>query len=237
MLQSMASRNSRLGNFTRALLDLVFPPHCVVCRRVGEWFCAACRAQVQPILPPICERCGRPLHHEQCPYCRDEPPQIDGLRAVAFFEGALRQAIHAFKYQYRPELASPLGAMLSQYLLDHPLPVDTIMPVPLHTERERTRGYNQSRLLAEELGLHTHLRLWYNGIERIRYTQPQVELDLQQRRENVHGAFRAVPETSGARVLLIDDVCTTGATLEACSIALKQQGARTVWGLSLARGR
>ncbi len=220
-----------------ALLDLLFPPRCVACRRVGNWFCDTCRAQTVFIVPPLCERCGRPLHRPVCPYCRDDPPQIDGVRSVAFFEGALRQAIHAFKYQHRPELAAPLGAMLADYLMAHPLPVDTIIPVPLHSDRERMRGYNQSLLLAKELALRNKLRLWYNGIERTRYTPPQIELDGRQRRENVRDAFAAKPETAGARVLLIDDVCTTGATMEACSIALKRQGAPTVWGLSLARGR
>ncbi len=234
----MQARFARASErYRRALLDLLFPPRCVVCRRVGEWFCPRCRAAIELIPPPICERCGRPLHRTDCPYCRHNPPQIDGLRAVAFFEGGLRQAIHTFKYQHRPELAAPLGAMLADYLMDHPLPVDTIIPVPLHVERERMRGFNQSALLAQELALRTNLRLWYNVVERIRYTQPQIELDLQQRRENVREAFMANPQAIGARILLIDDVCTTGATMEACSVALKQRGACMVWGLSLARGR
>lgn len=229
------ARESQHGK--NALLDLLFPPRCVVCRRVGEWFCPACRAQIELTVPPICERCGRPLQHQDCPYCRDNPPLIDGLRSVAFFEGALRQAIHAFKYQHRPELATPLGAILGDYWMAHPLPVDTIIPVPLHSERERTRGYNQSLLLARELALHTNLRLWYNALQRTRDTPSQIELDARQRRENVRDAFAARPETLGASVLLVDDVCTTGATMEACSLALKRQGALTVWGLSLARGR
>ena len=116
-----------------ALLDLLFPPRCVVCRRAGELFCAACRTSIEKIVPPICQHCGRPLSSSTCPYCAKLPIQIDGTRAVAFFEGTLREAIHAFKYEHRTELADDFGAMLHDYLLTFPLPVDTIIAVPLHS--------------------------------------------------------------------------------------------------------
>lgn len=156
---------------------------------------------------------------------------------MAFFEDDFRRAIHAFKYLRRPELATPLGAMLNEYLCAHPLPADGIVPIPLHSERERRRGYNQSYLLAREIALFQNLPLWYNVIERTRATQPQVELDAPARRENVREAFAATEAVAGARVLLIDDVCTTGATMDACGMALKARGAKSVWGLALARGR
>ena len=227
----------RAASARRALLDLLFPPRCVVCRRAGDWFCVSCRAMIERISPPVCDRCGRPLRYDECPYCRQLPLHIDGLRAMAFFEGSIRKAIHAFKYQHRPELAAPLGAMLNEYICTHPLPVDALIPVPLHAERERRRGYNQSALLARELSVYQNHALWYNAVERTRATQPQVELDAPARRENVRDAFTATDTVAGARVLLIDDVCTTGATMDACSIALKARGAKSVWGLALARGR
>lgn len=221
----------------RALLDLLFPPRCVICRRVGEWFCMPCRAGIEKILPPLCDHCGRPLDREDCPYCRQLPLHIDGLRAMAFFEGGLREAIHRFKYQHRTELAGVFGAMLNDYLNRYPLPIHAVIPVPLHPERERRRGYNQALLLARELAARQNLPLWYNVLARVRATQPQVELDARARRENVQDAFAASDAVAGASVLLIDDVCTTGATLDACSVALKQRGAKSVWGLALARGR
>ena len=219
------------------LLELLFPPRCVACQRVGEWFCPACRARIERIPPPWCRRCGRPLPSGDCSYCRHADLDIDGLRAMAFFEGALREAIHAFKYKRRPELASCFGVLLNDYLAAQPLPADVIVPVPLHPERERTRGYNQSLLIARELAVYQNLPMWYNVIKRTRATSPQVELDAAARRENVHDAFEATEEVAGRRVLLIDDVCTTGATMDACSRALKQRGAKSVWGLALARGR
>lgn len=227
----------RTVTLRRALLDLLFPPRCVVCRGDGEWFCAACQQAIDKILPPVCNRCGRPLLRNLCPYCEKLPLQIDGTRATAFFEGTLRQAIHAFKYNHRPELAQPLGKLLSAYLSTYPIPVDVFIPVPLHAERERARGYNQSLLLAQVLGANHHLPVWNDALTRTRHTRPQIELDASDRRENVHDAFAACARVTGKRVLLIDDVCTTGATLDACGIALKERGAESVWGLAIARSR
>jgi ComF family protein len=127
--------------------------------------------------------------------------------------------------------------LLDDYLSANPIPGDVLIPVPLHVERERERGYNQSTLLARELAARRGLALWYNGIRRIRSTRPQIDLDTSARFENVRQAFAVTTEVAGARILLIDDVCTTGATLDACAVALKERGAKSVWGLTLARGR
>lgn len=234
----MLARIARNGAVWRnALLDLLFPPRCVVCRQSGTWLCASCVARFEKILPPLCERCGRPLNHSTCPYCAKFPPRIEGTRAVAFFDGALRQAIHAFKYLHRVELADDFGTMLADYLLTFPLPVDTIIAVPLHPERERARGYNQAALLANALGARLHLPVWNDVLIRTRATRSQTELNAEERRANVRDAFSATSRVRGARILLIDDVCTTGATMEECGVALYTQGAQAVWGLALARSR
>lgn len=234
----MFARLARNVAATRnALLDLLFPPRCVVCRRAGELFCAACRTSIEKIVPPICQHCGRPLSSSTCPYCAKLPIQIDGTRAVAFFEGTLREAIHAFKYQHCTELADDFGAMLHDYLLTFPLPVDTIIAVPLHSTRERTRGYNQALLLARALRARYNLPVWEDVLTRVRATQSQTELDAVGRRQNVHNAFVATDQVRRSRVLLIDDVCTTGATMDACGAALYARGAKSVWGLAVARVR
>lgn len=234
MLARLARNGAALRN---ALLDLLFPPRCVVCRHSGGWLCAACAAQFQKIAPPICARCGRPLPSVPCPSCARWPIHIDGTRAVAFFEGALRETLHAFKYAHRTELAEPLTNLLHDYLLTNPLPVNTIIAVPLHPERERARGYNQAALLAEALGARARLPVWNNALARTRATRSQTELDAAGRRANVRDAFAAQPRVRGARILLIDDVCTTGATMDACGAALYAQGAQAVWGLAVARAR
>ena len=172
-----------------------------------------------------------------CPYCAKLPMQIDGTRAVAFFEGNLRVAIHAFKYQHRLELADRFGTTLNDYLLTFPLPTDTIIAVPLHADRARTRGYNQALLLAHALGARQNLPVWEDALTRTRATQSQTELDAAGRRQNVCAAFAATERVRGARVLLIDDVCTTGATMDACGAALYARGAKSVWGLAIARAR
>jgi len=219
------------------LVDLLFPPRCVGCARVGGWLCGACQEELPFIEPPFCPRCGLPNKEGQlCISCWEAPLQIDGLRAVGQYEGVLREAIHRFKYRRLKALAGPLGQMMGRYLLAHPLPGEVIVPVPLHPSREQERGYNQSRLLAEELGKVAKLSVRAGKLVRIRPTPPQVGLSLTERRENVRDAFRCVGLAREERkVLLVDDVCASGATMEACAQALYAAGAESVWGIALAR--
>jgi len=218
---------------------LLFSPRCVSCREMGSLLCAKCREKFELIEPPLCPHCGRPRSNGRlCPLCQRDPLQIDGVRSVAYFDGTLREAIHHFKYYNRQALAIPLGKLMSNYWEKSPLPAEIIVPVPLHSNRLRERGYNQAALLARELGKSIGLAVAENGLVRVRATRPQVELNAQERKENVSDAFHCSNmELKGKRVLLIDDVCTTGATLEACSIALRQVGARSVWAFTLARAR
>jgi ComF family protein len=171
-----------------------------------------------------------------CQVCRASRPVVDGIRSVAYFEGPLRQAVHDFKYRGVRALAQPLAGLLVEYQRTQHLPADVVVPVPLHPQREAERGYNQAALLAEVLGDALGLPVALHLLERVRPTPPQVGLNAAERRSNVHAAFRATREAAARRVLLVDDVCTTGATLNACGAALKAQGARSVWGLTLARG-
>jgi len=157
---------------------------------------------------------------------------------VAYFEGGLREAIHHFKYRGLTALAPTLGKLTIAYLENASLPVEVIIPVPLHPSRTKERGYNQALLLAQELAKETGLPLWEDSLMRVRPTPPQIGLSAIQRRENVKDAFLPTDQRlAGKRVLLIDDVCTSGATLEACSIALHKMGVESVWGLVLARER
>ncbi|MDY7039964.1 MAG: ComF family protein [Chloroflexota bacterium] len=125
---------------------------------------------------------------------------------------------------------------MANYLQENPITAEAIVPVPLHPTRERTRGYNQSALLARRITEATELPICENLLARVQATSPQVELGAEERRQNVHGAFQCQSGAArGRRILLIDDVCTTGATLEACSQALRADGATSVWALTLAR--
>ena len=173
-----------------------------------------------------------------CARCRTSPLQIERIRAVAYFEGTLREALHQLKYRGRTALAEPLGGLMVVYWAQHALPANVVVPVPLHAARLRERGYNQAALLARVMVHQVGLALDERTLVRQRATAPQVDLDARQRKENVHDAFHCSARTlAGQQVLLVDDVCTTGATLEACAVALYEGGAHSVQALTLARAR
>jgi ComF family protein len=188
-------------------------------------------------MPPVCPLCGRSQSVASlCEKCASDPLCIDGIRSVALFEGPLREAIHCFKYDYMRELAEPLAGLLIDFLQKGGIGCDVILPVPLHRRRLRERGYNQAAVLAERLGQEVGIPLECEALYRNRHTASQTGLSSGERTSNVAGAFSCVDaRLAGARVLLIDDVCTTGATLEACSIALKASGVSKVWALTVAR--
>jgi len=222
------------------LLALFFPNRCASCNQIGSWFCNQCRQEVAFISPPLCPLCGYPSTQVRlCPRCRESPLAIDGIRSVAFFEGPLRPAVHAFKYRGLRCLAAPLAELMIAQWHKGPLPADVIVPVPLHRRRLRERGYNQAALLARPLGAAIDLPVREDWLVRTRATSPQVELDVAERKANVADAFLCQngDAVAGRRVLLIDDVFTTGATLESCSLALRQAGAQSVWAFTLGRAR
>jgi len=220
-------------------LDLFYPPRCVGCRELGAWLCDACLSQVPRVKPPLCVRCGSALKSGSprlCDRCRSTPPQVDRIRSVVYSEGTLREAIHRFKYDGVTALAEPLASLMVDYWSRHPMSVDLVVPVPLHKHRLRWRGFNQAARLAHELCEHVDLTMDERVLVRHRPTAAQVDLNAKQRRENVQDAFRCISDKAiDKRVLLIDDVCTSGSTLEACAAALRQGGAESVQALTLAR--
>jgi ComF family protein len=169
------------------------------------------------------------------------PHQLDGLLACAFHSDPLREAIHQFKYQDLRSLAALLGKLMAEgwaTLAPAGASVDVIVPVPLHAARQRQRGYNQSALLARELGACLGRPVAEDSLVRTKATAPQVGLNAEERRANVCDAFRCTgTDLSGKRVLLVDDVCTTGSTLESAGVALREAGTVSVWAYTLARAR
>lgn len=159
------------------------------------------------------------------------------IRSVFRFEGAIRAAIHELKYRNLRAIAPTLAAYLDRYLVTCPMESDVVMPVPLHRTRLRERGYNQAELLARALARTRGVPLDARSLRRTGGEMSQVRTrDARERRANVVGAFTCTDASlSGKRILLIDDVCTTGATLEACAAQLRSAGAREVFGLTLAR--
>lgn len=216
-----------LQHITDNLLELFFPDRCIGCRRVGTLLCAQCAAtlprypqQVRLSLPP------------------DTPALLHDARVVYVYEGTLRKAVHALKYEQLPRMAVPLGLLLAHYLYANPLPADVVIPVPLHPRRLHQRGYNQSELLARTLARHSPLAVLVGRLERQRDTPTQVGLNAWQRQTNMQAAFLwRGTEPPPARVLLLDDVLTTGATLHACAAVLRAAGVREVRALALARSQ
>jgi ComF family protein len=219
-------------------LDLLFPRWCVGCGREGDFICPECLKSLPRITPPLCPRCGRPqLNAVVCPVCVGWQASIDGIRAPFRFDGAIRQAIHELKYNNLRAIAPLLGRWLADYLNTNPLPVEVLVPVPLHRKRLRERGYNQSRLLALELSRLSGLPLVDDCLVRELHTTPQARTNnVEERRRNVAEAFACRDRRlKDKKLLLIDDVATSGATLDACASALKESGASSVWGLVLAK--
>jgi len=227
-----------LEGFGKAVLDFVLPQSCLDCGRSGEILCRECRLRWPRILPPYCPRCGLPSTDEKpCPDCSRLDFDIDGIRSVFLFEGQVRQAIHKFKYDNLRILAFPLAEALASYIESHDIPFDIVMPVPLHHRKLVERGYNQSALLAREL---VRLRRWTRAekqLTKLKHTPAQATLGpASARRQNVESVFSALPDSMRPqRILLIDDIATTGSTLDACASALKKAGAVSVWGLTVAR--
>lgn len=229
-----------------ALLSVLLAPSCAACvqsldRPIDGPVCAACWASVLPLTPPLCEACGDPLAtwraetvpSGRCARCRRLRRSVAKARAVGAYEGALRAIIHAWKYDGRRSLARPLAALLcvrGSEVLDG---ADCVVPVPLHHSRRRQRGFNQADDLARHIGLPV-----VNALKRTRATSVQADLPAARRHGNVRGAF--APRRSARRirdrvVVLIDDVSTTGATLDACGDVLLTSGVREVRALTAAR--
>lgn len=228
---------SRLAGFSHRLLDLLFPLRCVSCGSAGAALCSACMAGIERIPDGQCAACSARLRPEArgvCAPCAARTPSLDGVYALAFARGPMMKAIHALKYRGQTSVAEPLGALLAEWWAGHALTADILLPVPLHPRRERQRGYNQSALLAKEFGRHIGLRVAPQMLERVKDTRPQVGLNAPARRQNMADAFHASNDLTGLRVLLLDDVATTGATMEAAASALRAAGAAGVVGLSLA---
>ena len=228
----------RSGKLIELAVDSFFPRRCVGCEKVGGFLCPECLGKLPRLLSPLCPNCGRPQASGIiCPSCWQRQTEIDGTRSLFRFDEVIRKAIHQLKYRNLKAISPCLAELLADYLRSNPLPGEALVCVPLHPRRLRERGYNQSSLLARELGRRIALPVIEDCLVRVKQAQPQVRaVDVEERRRNVADAFVCRDEkVGGKQIILIDDVCTSGATLESCAAALKSKGATSVWGLTLAR--
>ena len=228
---------TKLITLRNSLLDLIFPPRCIGCSAEGSFLCESCCTRLPLLEPPYCKRCGIALSEGNlCLRCYKTPPSIEGIRSLFLHQGLARDMIHYLKYRNMKVLAWPLAVLMANYLQSNPLPADILVAVPMDQKRIHVRGYNQSDLLVEQLHNLIGTSTVTGSLVRSKNTTPQVSLGAEARRNNVEGAFRCKDQSFQNRsILLIDDVCTTGATLNACATALKEAGAASVWGLTISR--
>lgn len=231
------------------LLDFVYPLTCLLCGvkvppDAGE-LCAGCLETFPNNTPPFCPFCGQGRLLEPdpacCPSCQGRPFLFDQAWSAMLYEGPVRDCLHHFKYRERYLLSKPLTERLVRFAQRF-LPLrgfDAIVPVPLSRRRENERGFNQSFLLSRGLSRALDLPLLRHSLVRWRQTPSQISLSREGRLKNVAGAFRVkqLPPLQEKRLLLVDDVFTTGATVNACAAVLKEAGAASVSVLTLARGQ
>jgi ComF family protein len=219
------------------VLDFLLPPRCGGCRAVGSWLCHPCRTKIRRLEEPLCRRCGVEMEsrRRECG-CRARLTSLTRLRSAVAYEGPVEAAVHRFKYEGWRRLAAPLAHLAAERLAVEGVAARYVIAVPLHAERMRTRGFNQAELLASELRRRMMLSAPDGELVRTRPTPPQVGRDRLRRFENVRGAFVwRGPQMNGESMLLVDDVATTGATLDACARALREAGSGPVTGVSIAR--
>lgn len=247
-LAPTSSGRPSLGSLLGPLADLFLPPVCIVCRtRVGErgLICGVCFAKIDFITQPLCDRLGVPL-----PYDAGEgrqlsaaaiakPPVYDRARAVARYSSTMREMIQSFKYHDRHEGVPLFGRWLANAGRELLADANLIVPVPLYTWRLWSRRFNQSAMLAHAVGRLAGVPVDCSALQRVRRTVSQVGLSPDQRSRNVAGAFKVAKDRRNAvrdkKIVVIDDVITTGATAEACARALRRAGAARVDILALAR--
>jgi ComF family protein len=245
-----SSRFARIGAGLRAALhaglEVALPPLCPACREPvrDTALCPACWAKLSFIAPPYCERLGIPFAYDPGPGVLSmeaiaDPPAYGRARAAVRFDEVARALVHALKYGDRLDLAPTMGGWVASAGRELLKEADALIPVPLHWRRLWTRRFNQSARLAEVISAASGLPLAYDVLKRVKATAQQVGLTRSQRADNVQGAFRVAAdargEVAGRRLVLVDDVLTTGATIDACARALLRAGARNVDVLVFAR--
>lgn len=226
-----------MRGFADALADLFYPERCAGCeRRASDVLCGACAEALPRIEGPLCRRCGTPTAFETfaCEECKDVDLAFEGARAALRYEGVGEKLVQAIKYRAHTRVVGRVAAPLMADALDREAdPFDLVVPVPIHRSRLAKRGFNQAELLARGVAARMGASV-SDTLKSVRRTRDQVRLSAPERRANVGGAFQARERVHG-RVLLVDDVLTTGATMSECAEVLLEAGAEEVHGLTLCR--
>jgi ComF family protein len=236
-----------LFGIAKSCMDILLPPGCAVCgrrmavTRAGN-FCVRCAADIRYLRPPFCRLCGLEVigadgYHPLCGECLDQPPPYSLARSVVRYEGQVQRLIHKLKYGRDTSVLPGISELIANYDMAEFADIDLVVVVPLHVQRLRHRGFNQALVLARLFFPDRLARIQPDWLVRTRNSVPQTALGRAARKRNLRGAFQVRPASSfqGARVCLVDDVFTTGTTVNECSKAIMHSGAREVKVLTLAR--
>ena len=218
-------------------MDLLFPPSCGGCGKIGERWCDKCGQSLTLLPVLICDLCGEPQKTSGiCGKCKQSRPPYKALRSWAVFKDPMQTALHKLKYRQDIGLGDALALPLAEYVRTLNWDIETLVPIPLSAKRLSERGYNQVDLIARPLAMIHKWNYAPEVLKRTKHTRSQVGLNIAQRLENVQNAFTANPRfVKNKKVLLMDDVATTGATLNSASRALLEAGACHVYALTAAR--
>lgn len=233
-----ASQSYQIYHLVWAGIDLIFPPLCAGCGKRGARWCSDCQRSIVRLPEPVCEICGISLNGSMalCGDCQRSRPSFSALRSWSAFDGRIRIALHHLKYRRDIGLGEALTPQFTQFARGLGWFAELLVPVPLGQKRLKERGYNQAELIAWPFAMATAVDYAPDALQRVRDTRSQVGLSRRERRDNVRAAFRGnAARVHGRRILLVDDVATTGSTLSSCAEALFAAGARDVTALTVAR--
>jgi len=231
------SSSYQIYRFFWEAVDFVYPPSCAGCEKPGELFCRDCKTKVNSLHLPICEICGYPiLNNGVCPDCQNETPPYAALRSWAEYTGPLRKALHRLKYKNDLGLGMFFSLPLIQIIYAEKWDFDFVIPIPISKSHRKTRGYNQAALIAKPISLALGRPMFQSSVARVKETQSQIDLSRAERFKNLQSAFS--PNSAkllNKKVLLVDDIVTTGATMISCAQTLREAGCSQVYCISVAR--
>lgn len=225
------------------ILEWLYPPVCVFCGKIcKEGICGECRKNVGIIKEPRCKKCGKPIRQEEKEFCYDcerEELCFEQGRSLWLHKMPVSSSIYAFKYKNRRIYGEIYGREMAKTFrkIIYLWKVDVIVPVPLHKKKQKKRGYNQSEILAKEIGFYVNIPVDTTLVKRKINTVPQKEFSRKERKKNLKNAFEVTKKIKGKRVLIIDDIYTTGSTIDAISVLLKKAGAEKTYFLTISIGQ